>query len=112
VKNADKYHFNPKQLLYSLLNIYLNLSVKRLFAEAIARDSRSYSKELFLNAANIMSRTGLMSEPNTKRICDFAELCETVIKEDQQDEEQLGDIPDEFLGMLSAPPPRFELIVS
>lgn len=53
-----------------------------------------------------------MSEPNTKRICDFAELCETVIKEDQQDEEQLGDIPDEFLGMLSAPPPRFELIVS
>lgn len=42
VKNADKYHFDPKQLLNQLTDIYLHLDSPR-FYECLAADEVNFA---------------------------------------------------------------------
>jgi ubiquitin conjugation factor E4 B len=101
VENADKYRFNPKQLLSDILQIYLNLSDQPEFIRAIAGEGRSYKKELFEAAAGIARRKSVKSETEIEQLGFFVEQVE-VMKTTMEAEEDLGEIPDEFLGLLSA----------
>lgn len=97
VQNPDKYKFNPKQLLSDILQVYLNLSDQGEFAQAIAADGRSYRKELFERAAGIARKRSLKSEDEIEKLRLFVVKVEET-KATIEAEEDMGDIPDEFLG--------------
>ena len=95
VKNPEKYNFSPKVLLSDIVQVYLNLSDEEEFARAIAEDGRSYKKEVFDGAANILKRKALKTDDEIVKLLAFVQKVEdlkTTLEED------LGDVPEEFLG--------------
>jgi len=97
VDNKDKYHFNPRQLLSDVVQVYLNLGDQDAFIRAVAEDGRSYKKELFEHAASICSRNNLKSPTEVEELRSLVVKVEEM-KATLEAEEDLGDIPDEFLG--------------
>ncbi|EXX53635.1 hypothetical protein RhiirA5_349834 [Rhizophagus irregularis] len=100
VKNREKYRFQPRILLQQLITVYLNLSKSKEFIQAVAKDGRSYSKELFLKAFSILKEHGLKLDRDIKVLEKFVNNVEEVIKQEEQGEEELGDIPEDFLDPL------------
>ncbi|KAG8932849.1 hypothetical protein FRC03_000161 [Tulasnella sp. 419] len=99
VKNMDKYRFNPRQLLSDILQVYLNLSDQPEFVRAVAGEGRSYDKRLFERAAAIATKRALKSGPEIEQLMMFVSKVEET-KLLLEAEEDLGDIPDEFLDPL------------
>ncbi|THH28275.1 hypothetical protein EUX98_g5915 [Antrodiella citrinella] len=99
VQNPEKYKFNPKQLLGDILQVYLNLSDQGEFAQAVAADGRSYRKELFERAAGIARKRVLKSEDEIERLRLFVVKVEET-KATMEAEDDMGEIPDEFLDPL------------
>jgi len=97
VDNKEKYHFNPRQLLSDVVQVYLNLGDQDTFIRAVAGDGRSYRKELFEHAAAICSRNNLKSPTEIEQLRLFVAKAEEA-KVTLEAEEDLGEIPDEFLG--------------
>ncbi|KAI4143344.1 MAG: hypothetical protein LQ340_007039, partial [Diploschistes diacapsis] len=97
VERPEDYGFNPKVLLSEITDVYLNLSEKENFITAVARDGRSYKPENFVNAAKVMEKHVLKPSEQLQAwkalYAKFAKAKEI----DMQAEEDLGDIPDEFL---------------
>lgn len=100
VKNPEKYKFNPRQLLSDIIQVYLNLSDQGEFARAVAADGRSYRKELFERAAGIADRRSLKSPTEIEKLLLFVTKVEET-KATLEAEDDLGEIPDEFLGTSS-----------
>lgn len=101
VKNREKYRFQPRILLQQLVTVYLNLCKNKEFIQAVANDGRSYSKELFLKAFSILKEHGLKLDRDIKVLEKFVNNVEEVIKQDEQGEEELGEIPEDFLGKIN-----------
>ncbi len=97
VANPEKYKFNIKQLLSDFLQVYLNLCDQGEFARAVASDGRSYRKELFEKAARIARNKGLKSDDEIEKLHLFVVKVEET-KATIEAEDDLGEIPDEFLG--------------
>jgi ubiquitin conjugation factor E4 B len=97
VKNREKYHFQPRTLLSELIDIYLNLN-SVTFIKAVSKDTRSYKKEYFSKAASILLRHGLKHQDDITKLERFVNRVEVAIQEGQEEEEELGNVPDEFLG--------------
>lgn len=97
VKNREKYHFQPRVLLSEIIDIYLHLNCPA-FVEAVARDGRSYKKEYFSRAASIILKHRLKHPDYVKALEDFVNKVEEAIQCGVKEEEELGDVPDEFLG--------------
>lgn len=96
VENAKKYQFDPKLLLSEFVDIYLNLSVSESFIDAVARDGRSYKPANFDSATRILTRHSLKSSEDIAR-WEQLKLRFKIAKElEDQDEEDLGDAPDEY----------------
>lgn len=95
VKNPEKYGFEPKTLLDRLTQIYVNLDSEE-FAQAVARDQRSYKKELFDDAAKHLHKTLLKTEAEIHLFKEFAAKVERKVKENASMEEDFDDAPDEF----------------
>ncbi|CCF60736.1 hypothetical protein KAFR_0L01270 [Kazachstania africana CBS 2517] len=101
VKDPEQYSFNPKELLEALCTVYINLSDESEFISAVARDTRSFNKDLFIRAINILGKkTGLVSDDFCNALFDFARKAQE--RKDSEEEEDLeyGDVPDEFLDPL------------
>jgi len=99
VKDKDKYHFNPRQLLSDVVQVYLNLGDQNEFVRAVAGDGRSYRKELFESAADKCSNNNLKSPTEVEQLRLFVAKVEEA-KITLEAEEDLGEIPDEFLDPL------------
>ncbi|KIJ62650.1 hypothetical protein HYDPIDRAFT_41789 [Hydnomerulius pinastri MD-312] len=99
VKDPQKYSFEPKRLLSDILQIYLNLSDQDEFARAVAGDGRSYRKELFENAINRARKIALKTDAELEQMRLFSIKTEEA-KATLEAEEDLGEIPDEFLDPL------------
>ncbi|KAE8223354.1 hypothetical protein CF319_g3599 [Tilletia indica] len=102
VKDPKKVGFDPKQLLRQILSIYLNLAAKAEFIQAIAKDGRSYRKEIFLKAAGISSRHMLKSPAEIEVLEGLVGQVEQVKQMEAEEDEDLGEIPDEYLDPLMA----------
>ncbi|KAK9472807.1 ubiquitin elongating factor core-domain-containing protein [Dipodascopsis tothii] len=100
VKDPHKYHFNPKALLSTITDVYLNLRDEPPFVQAVARDGRSYRRETFSRAASIMTKYSLRSSQDIAALAAFADHVEATKAEAELGEEELGEIPDEFLDPL------------
>ncbi|KAI1000314.1 Ubiquitin conjugation factor [Podosphaera aphanis] len=102
VDDMRKFQFEPRTLLSEFVDIYLNLGVSDEFVRAVAQDGRSYKPANFDAASRILTRYNLKSHEDIlawdKLKARFAQAKE----EGDQDEEDLGDIPDEFLDPLLA----------
>ncbi|EHK99157.1 putative Ubiquitin conjugation factor E4 [Glarea lozoyensis 74030] len=96
VKDPKKYAFEPKTLLSEFIDIYLNLGVSERFIEAVARDGRSYKPENFNNASRILSRFSIRSNEDLAAFEALKERFKIAKEIDDQDEGDLGEIPDEF----------------
>jgi len=99
VKEPEKYHFDPRQLLSDILQVYLNLSDRDEFARAVANDGRSYKKSLFDRAIERARRIALKTETEFEQMRLFVVKVEEA-KATIEAEEDLGEVPDEFLDPL------------
>lgn len=99
VRDPEKLKFNPRALLSDLLQVFLNLSDQDDFVNAVARDGRSYSKELFDKAAEVAVMRGLKTGAEIVQLRQFVAKVEEAKTNMMEEDEDLGEIPDEFLGM-------------
>lgn len=102
VENAEEYKWRPRQLLADIIKVYQNLAHKENFIIAIARDGRSYKPSNFTKATEIMTKYALKSPDELRIWEELAQKCAAAKALDEQEEEDLGDIPDEFLDPLLA----------
>jgi ubiquitin conjugation factor E4 B len=100
VKNREKYHFHPRTLLREMIKIFLHLSISDEFLEAIGRDERSYSRDIFAKALMIARRRNILmpTELNAfnNAIDKVGEISDSMIAL----EDALGEIPDRYLDAL------------
>ncbi|KDN45409.1 hypothetical protein RSAG8_04996, partial [Rhizoctonia solani AG-8 WAC10335] len=99
VKDMEKYRFQPRALLGEIFQIFLNLSGDAPFIQAVASEGRSYKKEVFLNAAGIVRKHGIKSETEIEKFVAFIQNVEEA-KVLIEQEDDLGDAPDEFMDPL------------
>ena len=112
VQNPEKYKFSPRELLGDLVQVIINLSDDLVFVRAVAGDGRSYSKGLYERAMRIVVRNNIKAESEVLKLRDFVERVEEE-KMSIEEEEDLGDLPDEFLGtrLLFVLLPRSSLLI-
>jgi ubiquitin conjugation factor E4 B len=101
VRNPEKYRFNPKALLGEITGVYLNLCQKTAFVEAIARDGRSYKPQTFDLAIAVLRKHHLKSQDDIQRLARLAQEVARIKEREEEEEMELGDVPDEFMGMFS-----------
>ncbi|KAH9819920.1 ubiquitin elongating factor core-domain-containing protein [Melampsora americana] len=102
VKDPDKFNFHPKRLLSDILQVYLNLSNRIEFQQAISDDGRSYSKELFQRADRIARKASLKTDDELNQFKVLVEKIEELRKREAEAEEELGEVPEEFLDPVMA----------
>ncbi|UZJ56824.1 hypothetical protein CBS101457_006144 [Exobasidium rhododendri] len=102
VKDPKKVGFQPRELLKKILKVYLNLAKKEEFIKAIASDGRSYRKETFEKAVRISNKFMLFGGPELDVITNLVKEVEKVKLLEAEEEEELGEVPDEFLDPLMA----------
>lgn len=73
---------------------------KENFIHAIARDGRSYKPVNFQKAAEILTKWHLKSADDMKKWEKLQKKVKEAKAADEQAEEDLGEVPDEFLGMF------------
>ncbi|GAA5912015.1 hypothetical protein JCM5296_007322 [Sporobolomyces johnsonii] len=100
VRDPEKYKFRPKELLSDVLQIFLELGAHVEFEQAVAKDGRSYSRDLFARAARIARKTAIKTDEELARLAAMVDKVEAIKAADEEDE-ALGDIPDEFLDPLT-----------
>ncbi|KAK2871908.1 hypothetical protein FQN49_002715 [Arthroderma sp. PD_2] len=100
VDNLAEYGFNPRNMLNEITDVYLNLMDKENFILAIARDGRSYKPANFEKAAEILRKFALKSPEDLAKWDRLQAAVKAAKEADDQAEEDLGDIPDEFLDPL------------
>lgn len=98
VDNPGEYGFNPKTLLAEIIDIYLNLRNRENFVFAVARDGRSYKPAIFEKATLILKNRHLKSSEAIAAWTALGEKFKKAKEIDDQAEEDLGEIPEEFLG--------------
>lgn len=98
IKDPQEYHFHPKWLLGEITDVYLNLRNKENFVFAVARDGRSYKPANFEKATGLMKNKGMKSPQQLGHWRSLVEKFKKAKEVDDQAEEDLGEIPDEFLG--------------
>lgn len=98
VRDREKLKFNPKALLSDIVQVFLNLGGREEFVQAVAGDGRSYSAELFERAAQTVLKRGLKTEGEVEQLRAFVAKVEEA-RLTMEAEEDLGEVPDEFLGM-------------
>lgn len=104
VENPREYDFQPKALLSDILDVYLNLRRKESFILAVARDGRAYKPANFQKATGIFrSQAKEFKSPEELRMWTaLGEKFQKAKEADDQAEDDLGEIPDEFLDPLMA----------
>ncbi|KAF8073720.1 ubiquitin conjugation factor E4 [Lyophyllum atratum] len=102
VREPKKLKFNPRDLLSDMIQVFLNLSDQPEFIRAVAGDARSYSKALFDNAADVALKRSLKSVTEVEQLQAFVAKVEAAKATIEAEDDDLGDIPDEYLDPLMA----------
>jgi ubiquitin conjugation factor E4 B len=102
VKEPEQFGWNPRQLLGDIMTVFINLSNQPSFAQAIARDGRSYKPANFPKAVEIMQRATPMSPDQLAAWHTLSERVAAAKATEEEEEDDLGEIPDEFLDPLMA----------
>eukprot|EP01121_Diplochlamys_sp_Union-15-3_P012023 TRINITY_DN3548_c0_g1_i2.p1 TRINITY_DN3548_c0_g1~~TRINITY_DN3548_c0_g1_i2.p1 ORF type:complete len:283 (+),score=33.58 TRINITY_DN3548_c0_g1_i2:221-1069(+) len=101
VKRSNKLNFNPRMLLTTLAQIYINFHRQgSSFAEAVVRDDRSFSLDLFNDALRILKSHKLLPPDRLAEFVRFVKFVEKKSSEKKVEDQALDDIPEEFLDPL------------
>ncbi|KAK6455664.1 ubiquitin elongating factor core-domain-containing protein [Scheffersomyces xylosifermentans] len=100
VEAPEKYEFSPKKILSDLCEIYANLASQDKFVIAVSRDGRSFNLSYFQKAEKILTTKTYVDPKIIKALINFAQKAELQRLEDEDEEMELGEIPDEFLDPL------------
>ncbi|KAM3159528.1 U-box domain-containing protein [Lachancea thermotolerans] len=101
VKNPKKYSFDAKSLLRSLCTVYTNLADQPEFISAVAKDGRSFNKELFDRSVHILgNKTGLVNDEFCVKLLQFARDAQDQKVAEEEADLEMGEAPDEFLDPL------------
>lgn len=100
VAEPEKYGFEPKKILTDLVQIYVNLSTQPAFVTAVARDGRSFNISYFKKAENILRTKTFVKNEVINTLVEFANQAETTRVAEENEELELGEIPEEFLDPL------------
>eukprot|EP01133_Synstelium_polycarpum_P017689 gene17689-21093_t len=97
VRDPEKYNFNPKLLLQLMTDIYANWCTNDNFVQSVVRDGRSFKVSIFLTVEKIMRRERLKNEQELEAFRKLIKRLEAALQQEAQDEEDLGEIPDNYL---------------
>jgi len=97
VNNPQKYRFNPKWLLKKIATMYLNFMAFPNFVDAVAGDGRTFDKKTFTDAGAQLKAQNLLVGDKVPSFNRFIDAVAKRAQEKMTAEEDLGDIPDEFL---------------
>ncbi|XP_011502068.1 PREDICTED: ubiquitin conjugation factor E4 B [Ceratosolen solmsi marchali] len=95
VRKPQKYGWEPRALLGHIVDIYLHLDCHK-FAAALASDERSFSKELFAEAASKLEKSAIKSASEIERFIALSEKAAQIASDNRAREEDYNDAPDEF----------------
>jgi ubiquitin conjugation factor E4 B len=102
VETPEEYGWDPKTMLSEISDVYLNLKDKASFIESVATDGRSYRPEYFATAATILQRFALKAPEQIREWEQLAERIKAAKEAAELEEEDLGEIPDEYMDPLLA----------
>lgn len=100
IKNPEKFGWYPKELLGMIFDIYLQIyaaDAEKVFVAAIAADGRSYRDEVMLETARVVRGLALKCELDVARFESLAKEVRARASEDEEEEADLGEVPDDFL---------------
>lgn len=100
VKEPEKYEFDPKRILADICEIYYNLSRQVKFVQAVARDGRSFNFKLFDKARDILTRKTSTPQKVIEGFYAFGSAAEAERISIEKEDEELGEVPDEYLDPL------------
>jgi len=100
VKTPEKYQFKPRELLLSISKVFINLSKEEEFLNAVSQDSRSFKLENFQKAEEILRNKNLANDEFIKKFISFGIKADSKRLEEEEEELEMGEIPDEFLDPL------------
>ncbi|PIK41647.1 putative ubiquitin conjugation factor E4 B [Apostichopus japonicus] len=101
VDNKEKYGFDPKKMMSQLTSIYLNLNSPEL-AQAIAKDERSYSSNLFEEAIKVVRHVVKMNSFKVDTFAILAKKANELYVKLQQAYINFEDAPEDFKDPLMA----------
>lgn len=90
VRDPKKYRFDAKSLLGELSDIFRNLGVEQRFVEAVAKEGRSYKKEIFVRLASILQNRAVRTPGEIQQIvlfCDKVEETKAKIEAEEEGED-------------------------
>lgn len=99
VKNLQDFSFKPGEIVTDICRIYVNFKNCDTFLSSVSRDGRSYSQELFEQAAQVLMKIGQAGE----LVSDLAAVEKKVgqmAENVKMDEELFSDAPDEYLDAI------------
>merc|ERR1719482_1359647 len=105
VKEPEKYNFNPKLLLHEIVTIILHFAPFPEFGLAMIKDERFFDPGNLRKAVRVLGRstTDLSVRPEHLQALEaFASQCVELKAEHGQEEDDLGEIPDEYLDPVTA----------
>lgn len=100
VKEPEKYQFDPKKILADICTVYCNLSTQDKFVLAVARDGRSFNLLYFERARGILTKRTTTSQAIIDEFYDFGKRADEQRLAIEQQEMDLGEVPDELLDPL------------
>lgn len=103
INDAQKLHWEPDYLLGLLVKIYLHFASEPVFLEAVVKDGRSFNLGVFQKTVSYLkNKKYLVSEKEVAQFDEFKMECEQLASALDKEEEDLGEIPDDFLDPLTA----------
>jgi ubiquitin conjugation factor E4 B len=102
VENPGDYGWDPRFMLSEIADVYLNLKDKKIFVDSVATDGRSYRPEYFVTAVTIMQRFALKAPEQIREWEELAEQIKSAKEAAELEEEDLGEVPDEYMDPLLA----------
>ena len=105
MREPEKYNFNPKTMLHEIVTIILHFAPFSEFRLAMIKDERSFDTSNLRKAVRVLGRstTDLSVRPeHLQELEAFAARCVELKAELGAEEEDLGDIPDEYLDPVTA----------
>ncbi|WFD37029.1 RING-type E3 ubiquitin transferase [Malassezia cuniculi] len=102
LKHPDQVGFDPKSLLKKILGVYIALADCEEFPRAIARDGRSYRAALFERAMQIATKHSLLAPTDIDVLKELLQHTEAALQAEVDEEENLGEIPDDYLDPVMA----------
>jgi ubiquitin conjugation factor E4 B len=93
----EKTHFDPKYLLTEITDAYVHFSSYQEFITAVAMDARSFKPHVFEAATRVLRKIATRPETYIQTFQTFSLAAMEEAAKQLQEQEDLGDIPDEFL---------------